>query len=324
MPLSIRKVILLTAVLAAMRANIASAELVVYEPFDYPAGTVLHGRAANGINLTGNYELTGSPAASRIVVSSPGLNYGNLVGAPTASGNRANQLNGVSAAGAKVSVDNDVLIAAGSEIYWSALFTLDDSTNGNRLASITFTNDDNGDELRFGEAGVGVRAIRVEADTAATGQTVAAGADQSFVDGQTLLLVGRYINSAAAAGDRLDLIGYDTADADVLPLSFSPSDPNAEFAYALTNLEINFEKISSLTFAIRGDGNNFIDELRIGPTYAAVIPEPAAPALLLLSGCIAGLISVCRWSSCSGRTPSEAVSRCGRTSCCARRDAAAV
>jgi hypothetical protein len=289
-----------------MRAGTANAELVVYEPFDYPAGTVLHGTAANGMNLTGNYELTGSPAAFRIVASSPGLNYGNLIGAPTAAGNRANQLNGVSAAGAKVSVDNDVLIAAGSEIYWSALFTFDDSTKGNRLANITFTNDDNGDELRFGEAGVGVRAIRVEADTTATGQTVAAGADQSFVDGQTLLLVGRYVNSAAAAGDRLDLVGYDTADADLLPLSFNPSDPNAEFAYALTNRDINFEKISSITFTIRGDGNNFIDELRIGPTYNAVIPEPAAPALFLLAGCIAGLISVCRLRSSWGRTSGKA------------------
>lgn len=39
--------------------------------------------------------------------------------------------------------------------------------------------------------------------------------------------------------------------------------------------------ISSISFTIRGDANNFIDELRIGSTYAAVIPEPAGTALAL-------------------------------------------
>jgi hypothetical protein len=138
---------------------------------------------------------------------------------------------------------------------------------------------------------VGGRAIRIEAQTAGTGgQLIADGADQAFVNGDTLLLVGRYINSAAAGGDRLDLIGYHTADADKLPLSFNPSDPNAEFAYALADRDINFTKITSVTFTIRGNDNNFIDELRIGTTYIAVIPEPAAPALFVVAGCVAGLM----------------------------------
>jgi hypothetical protein len=270
-----------------MWAATARAALLVYEPFNYPAGPVLEGTSANGLNLTGTYARTQVTAAARLVVSQPGLNYGNLHGAPPALGNRVNQLSGGGASDAKVSLDTDVATAAGQTIYWSALFTFDDSSNGNRLAHITFNNDDNGELLKFGEPSVGGRAIRVEAQTAGTGgQLIADGADQSFIDGHTLLLIGRYINSPAIDGDRLDLIGYDTADADVLPLSFEPTDPNAEFAYELENLDINFERITSITFTIRGDDNNFIDELRIGSSYSAIIPEPAAPAMFVIVACV--------------------------------------
>lgn len=286
MLLPLRWLSLFIGVSAAISSGVARCELLVYEPFNYPAGTVLDGTAANGLNLTGNYQATtGFPDQFQLTARNPGLDYGNLIGAPAPLGNGLTQPSGTTAGGATVSIDTDVLTAAGQTIYWSALFTFSDAQNGNHLASITF-NDDNGDLLSFGEASVGGRAIRVGAQTAGTsGQLISDGADESFVDGDTLLVVGRYFNSAAAGGDRLDLIGYDTADADVLPLSFEPTDPNAEFAYDLENLDINFEKISSITFTIRGNDNNFIDELRIGTTYSAVIPEPGALALFIIAGC---------------------------------------
>jgi hypothetical protein len=261
-----------------------SAALLVYEPFDYDDGTVLHDTSANGENLVGDYESTNPsiPDQFQLTVESPGLTYGALTGAPGVTGNRLSQPSGTTSNGATVSVADDVLVAPGQAIYWSALFTFDDSQNGNHLANVTFTNDENGDELSFGEVAVGVRAIRVGADTAATGMLVAAGEDAAFVSGQTLLLVGRYVNSAAAGGDRLDLIGYDPAEAIMLPASFDPGDPNAQFAYELSGLDINFEKITAITFQIRANNNNFIDELRIGQTYADVIPEPATTILVLI------------------------------------------
>jgi hypothetical protein len=134
----------------------------------------------------------------------------------------------------------------------------------------------------------------VSADTVATGQLVANG-DGTFSDGQTLLLVGRYLNAAAPGGDRIDLIGYDTADADVLPASFDPTDPQREFAFALEGLDIDLAKITSITFTIRGDANNFIDELRIGDRYASLlVPEPATLSALLLG--IVGLAARSRSS----------------------------
>jgi hypothetical protein len=156
-------------------------------------------------------------------------------------------------------------------------------STGTTLASIALTDADNGDEITFGEASVGGRAIRITANTAATGQLLAAGADGAFVNGQTLLLVGRYTNAATPGSDRLDLIGYDTADAIALPPFFDPTDANAQFAYALAGVDIDMAKISAVTFSIRGTANNFIDELRIGETYAVVaVPEPHAWVLLLV------------------------------------------
>lgn len=147
---------------------------------------------------------------------------------------------------------------------------------------MTLADADTGDAIGFGETAVGVRAVRVFAETAATGGLVADGADGAFVDGQVLLLVGRYVNGAAPGGDRLDLVGYDVADADVLPSAFDPADPQAEFAFSLADLDVDLARISSIAFAIRGDANNAIDELRIGDTYrSVVVPEPGTLAALV-------------------------------------------
>jgi len=261
-------------------ASPAAAVLLVYEPFDYPTG-VLDGVAAGGTNLTGSY--ASAAPALRLEVASPGLDYGNLTGAPASAGNRLTQTAGTAANSVTVGIGSAVLVAPGDSVFWSALLTLDDSSNGNRLANITFTDDANGDAISFGEPVAGIGGLRVAASTAATGDLVAAGIDQAFVDGHTLLLIGRYTNGAAAGGDALALLVFDTADAGAVPATFDPLDPGAEHAFALDGIDIDLAAIRSITFTIRGDANNFIDELRIGDSYASVIPEPGA-ALLLLAG----------------------------------------
>lgn len=262
----------LGVLLTGMRG--ANAALLVYEPFNYDAGTVLDQTAATGHNLTGDYTSTGV-TSFELVVQSPGLDYGNLSGARGAEGNRLIQTSGTTVGDATVRLDQDVVINPGEAIFFSTLFTFDDSANGNHRASITFSDEETGDELSFGEPAAGVRNLRVSAHTAATVDLVANGADNSFVNGQTLFFVGRYFNSETANGDLLELIGYDVEDSVVLPTGFDPTDPNAEFTYGLSDLDIDFAKITAITFLIRGTMNNFIDELRIGSTYASVIiPEP--------------------------------------------------
>jgi len=270
-------------------ARVARGSLLVYEPFSYDAGVLLDQTTATGENLWGAYAAMDPllPAQFQLAAQSPGLTYGSLSAAPGVEGNRLSQASGTTAGGVTVDIDQDVLVGPGQAIYFSALFTFDDSQNGNHRAHVALTDDDSGDELTFGEAAVGIRSLRVSADTAATEGLLAAGADNAFTNGQTLLLVGRYINSAAANGDLLELVGYDTADDHALPSSFDPTDPNAELAYALADLEINLAKITSITFVIRGNGNNFVDELRIGSTYASVVPEPSTVIMLM-----AGLCSV--------------------------------
>jgi hypothetical protein len=90
------------------------------------------------------------------------------------------------------------------------------------------------------------------------------------------------VNGAAPGTDRLDLLGYDTADADLLPGSFTPGDPQAELAFAIEGIDIDLVRISSLAFLIRGNDSNLVDELRIGTSYASVsgVPEPATISAL--------------------------------------------
>jgi hypothetical protein len=215
-------------------------------------------------------------------VSGPGLGYGSLLGTPSATGLRAGDVAGVTAAGAHVSLDQAVAVGPDETIYWSALFSLDDRNNRNRFASITLHDDVTGDTLFFGEPVVGIGGLRVAASTVATGGLVSDGADAAFADGSTILLVGLYRNSATPGGDLLQLLSYDTASAIQLPGFFDPSDPNAAASFSLSGLDIDFSQITSITFDIRGTDDKFIDELRIGTTWGSVIPEPASASLLLL------------------------------------------
>jgi hypothetical protein len=266
-------------------AERAGATLLVYEPFDYAANTVLEGQTATGLNLTGAYASNVNVDSLQPRAVSPGLTYGSLTGAPAPAGVRLSQNVRTTAATATASVDQDVPTGPGTAIYFSALFTLDDSLNGNHLASVALVDADTGDEVRFGEAAVGSGGVRISATTAATnathGGTIAAGADNAFTDGHTLLLIGRYTNGAAAGTDAIELVGYDTADAVALPAGFSPGDANAHLSYALSGVTIDLAKVSAVSFTIRGTANNFIDELRVGTTYAAIVPEPAAAPLIL-------------------------------------------
>jgi hypothetical protein len=265
----------------------AKADLLVYEPFNYGANLNLNGLPASGLNLTGGYVTS---SLQDLVISDPGLTYGNLTGnLPPVMGNRLSDNDGVGPGVVTVSVNQDVTINSGESLFFSALFTFDDSQNGNRRASVHLQNDATGDELIFGQPGVGVGAVRIEADTAATGGLIADGADNAFIDGHTLLLIGRYQNSASPGGDTLELLGYDTANAAALPAAFNFADPAAAFAFSLTGVTIDFTTISSLRFEVRGDNNNFIDELRIGNTYGDLLPtangttapEPASGSALL-------------------------------------------
>ncbi|HEX5067528.1 MAG TPA: PEP-CTERM sorting domain-containing protein [Myxococcota bacterium] len=291
------------AALVLMLAASARATLLVYEPFDYPVGT-LAGQNATGHNLTGTFA-SGSvvPATLELRAETPSLGYGALRGAPSFAGQRLGQNLGTTAASAVAALASPVSIAPDGALFFSALFLFDDSTNGNRFARIDLLNQQNGDVLSFGESVVGVMAVAIGAQTAAAGANgVSAGADRSFTNGQVLFLFGRYQNGAAAQGDRLDLVGYETNAVTQIPGSFDPSDPAAQFRFSLTGVDIDMTRIDAVRFEIRGSANNFIDELRVGTTYADVVPEPAAAPLLLLG--LAGFALRARFSRDAGaRTP---------------------
>ena len=134
------------------------------------------------------------------------------------------------------------------------------------------------------------------------GTVVSGGRDQAFTNGQTLLLIGRYNNSAVAGKDRLELLGYDTAASHALPVEFQPADPNAVLYQELADADIDLARISSLRFEIRGSDNNYIDELRIGSTLADVAPVPEPQTwLMMLCGLAAGAVATRRRTKATAR-----------------------
>ena len=265
-----------------LSAHSASAALLVYEPFDYADAVVLQGVPVSGLNLTGTWSAPVGPF-QQLHAAEPGLGYGALSGMPLPVGNRLAQVNGVTSGSATASVDTDLLFGPDTEIFWSVLMTLDDSSNGNRLAHLNLVDSSTGDTIGFGEPVVGSGAIRIDVSTAATGGLVANGPDNAFVDGRTVLLVGRYLNASAADGDRLDLLVYDTTDAETIAATFDLLDPAAEHVLSITGRDIDLARIDAISFQIRGTNDNFVDELRIGTSYADVVPEPGT-ALLLATG----------------------------------------
>jgi hypothetical protein len=66
-------------------------------------------------------------------------------------------------------------------------------------------------------------------------------------------------------------------------------------------------RIGSVTFTIRGTANNFIDELRIGTSYGALVPEPGTASLLAAGLAALGLASWRRRVArrCDARRPSR-------------------
>lgn len=270
--------------LAAIASLQAAAKLEIYEPFDYAAPSLISGTLATGLNLTGSYVGDSANVLFQLRVSSPGLTYGSLVGAPSTAGGKLTQLEGSGPSTATVALAAPLTILPGQTIFFSALFRFDDSANGTHRADVSLVDDLTGDTLSFGEPVAGIRTLRASVTTAATVLPAATSSpDSTFSNGQTLLLVGRYTNSPVAADDRLELLGYDTAAAHVLPAAFDPDDPQKLFYSRLDGIDMDFTRVSSLAFTIRGDDNNFIDEVRVGRTFADVtlVPEPGSWVLLL-------------------------------------------
>ncbi len=253
---------------------------LVYEPFDYEDGTGLDDVAATGLNLTGDYvSYALEPTDQQTVwVESPGLGFGNLGDAPSAEGNRAGDPFGGVGSSATAEVDEDVSVGNGEEIYWSVLFTYDDSQDPSHVANVSLDDASTGGAITFGQSAVVTRSVQLGVDTATAFRTDIIG--EAFEDGDTLFYVGRYVNSGSPGGDTMDMLVYDTADSITLPETFDLQDPNAIAVLGLSDLDIDLPVISAVSFYLRGE-DNFVDELRVGRTYADVVPEPSAGAGLL-------------------------------------------
>jgi hypothetical protein len=249
---------LAAALVLVAAAKPSDATLLLYEPFDYPTGP-LAGTPATGLNLTGNY--TSQDAQLRVV------------------GGRLAQNQPLSQGDISATLADDIVIGTRGQIFFSALVVVGPPSSENPFARISFVDDATNAAILLSEVLVGANRIPSARVRFADGSEAAASDPFGPVtEGQSLLLFGRYLNSSVPLGDRLELVAYDLGDLALLPTSYDPDDPNAEYFVALADRDLDVTQITRLRFDLRNP-ETFIDQVRIGTTYLDVVPEPGMPGV---------------------------------------------
>jgi hypothetical protein len=275
-------------VVAGIIAPSAQAGLIAYDGFqDYSAGSQFEsgadGAAGPGLNGGSGWasawdSLNSVKSKATVVAPATPLSYS--AGSITINGgNRAAQL--VDTGTGAVQPLGRAFAQQTGTVYVSLLFrpanggTLEssdlmqfllDSALGNHRPSVSF-----GDVVTNG-AQLGARVSTGSADTSGT-------TGSSFTNNTTYFLVAEFSKSGLGA----NADDYDTARLFVNPTSTSlpvTASASATAESGLTSLSV----FDTRTNALDADDFYQFDELRIGDTYASVVPEPASLGVLAVGG----------------------------------------
>ena len=280
------------------------ADLLVYEPFDYPAGGLNAAGGSTDFGFSGNWSAN---ATTEVVASDRG--YGSL---PTTGGSVGNLSGGQNRPGGTRAIDGSIagagLLADGRELWFSAVMGYD--AGGNRtnsrlalsLGSTGFNNANFSYVLdEAGATGLGVtlgrfggngRIVATQFRDGSVGGT-SGFADNVFGDRSgtvvlpgsnaqvdVALVVGRF--AWGAASDTLDIFLPDAG------LSLGA-------VHSTLTVDVNQSLYDTISFK-RGD-QVVIDEFRFGASandVLGVIPEPSSIGLTLFG--MLGLLLRRRWS----------------------------
>ena len=265
---------LAAAVSLIFAANSASADALIYEPFDMDPGG-LGGATPVGTGLTGTWN------SGNVSVVSGSLSYGSLV----TSGNHA------LATGSNYSkADADPgttltgagLMADGATLWFSALAVSNGNPTGGDGNARTYIAIGNGTADGFDRIGPHTGgngfAIKLNNGTAYAhgwkGPGAIGGTSVAVPDGVNLV-VGKITWAAVGSNDTLEL--------------FLPGTDLVQGA-AVSTLNYDFDQSTFDTVSFAGghlaNAVPEVDEIRFGATYADVtpVPEPATMGLLALSG----------------------------------------
>jgi hypothetical protein len=275
-------------------ASGASAALLVYEPFDYPAGERVLGQTNPS---TGNDWLLAAAAGASGDTTAINTASGNLSPPPAlgdAVGNSATitGVGNLSGAANRLGLGTSFDANSGDTVYYSLLLRIDDVSNSNTgvggffiglnnlgntasttnpgsVAARLQVRQDPGDPTKYN---LGI--VRQRAPTAAEPITSWSG---PMTPGETLFVVG---SSELVAGTQNDIARlWINPD----PSTFgAASPPPATLTDDTTGIGTD---IGVLSVLLRQSPAPFLtlDELRVGTTWAAVtVPEPATIALFVL------------------------------------------
>lgn len=237
----------------------ARATLLLYEGFDYATGSNITGQNG-GSGFSGAWQL-GMGGETTNVVGASGLTYPGVA----STGLAVNDGNTAAHSNLRSWTPSAGLFDDGNVLWFSALVNTSATSSDVRLY---FSSNST---VSFGGAGFNIFGGAAAGGTPGVRSEINGGFSPTIngTPGTTMFIVGRITFS-------------DTAGADSITAWLNPASMPTTGGVTVNG---NITTGASLNMGIRGGGNwqGTFDELRLGTTYADVIPEPATMGLLGLS-----------------------------------------
>jgi PEP-CTERM motif len=308
-------VLLAAGMITACVCTPAFADLLLYEPFDYTAGQPIAGQVNTYSPGGPTWNAAGAASATVHSVISPGLI--SPTGFPPSIGNAADMVK------ADISqfdrLDLPHTYYTNTTLYYSLLLNVPDvsslktpnsNANANNDLIIAFNNTTGASGSRpsnwAGELVIRLGSTANNFNLGIRASSTSAGTTYWSSDlnpGQTYLVIGRYVQGADAVGtgDFNDLWINPTALSYGAPEGSVPA-PDGTTLGTINQANPGLNYAASLiigagisdTSTIGNPANTYLDEIRVGTTWADVTTVPE-PSILALAGLGAlGLILRCR------------------------------
>lgn len=233
------------------------------EPFAYPAGSI---NTANGGTGWGANAWSDPDTDVTLASTGTSLNYPTPLPL-TSSGSRIEISATDASAQATRALGTTMNLNTTGDIYYSSALFRHSAVTGQESDINFFRNDDLVVRWHYGITASG--AFQVAVDPGNMGQR--ATSTELVVPGDTYLLVSRI---RTGASDQVSLEIYGPGEALVEPATDGDWDLNAAGGSSVTLESVR------LDFSNPASNTNEFDELRIGTTFADVVPEPATASLL--------------------------------------------
>lgn len=282
LPLLLRKHAIATVsfVAASFAAHGAFAELLVYEPFDYPVGAEIHGQSG-GIGFGDNEWEDNQEGSSAEMdhIADGSLSFANPLPLLT-TGNSLSQ-NSISVNGS-TDIRSFTIIPGidGTTTWMSFLMRFEGTLSEDTVAHFGVRPNSSGPAPFFGVFNNAANEIVFGIGSNSAGTVFS---DISFTPGQTYLLVASITwNTAVGASELVNFYVNPTLQA--LP----PASPDVFRDDLNIATAGGTNRLSSLELASGGDGVEWrFDELRIGNTWSDVTPVvPESSTTAMAVGCL--------------------------------------